>query len=355
MEHWSILTLGQRLEAAARGLPAMVTGSVWARTSPATRLLDRRSPSARWASSLPWRPTWPSAMPRSPTPRETWPSPSRCSKEPGGPGQPDGAWWPRWRGSSTTSRSWAIGSGFPPTGCWPWSRHPSAPIPAAATPRACQWWGTARTSPSGSRPQPPPGRTSTAGPGEHLLDPPDHAGYLRLGDDRLIGLRLLSDPTRGARTPRPTRCRGRADQRLGGGRRLGPAKSGTRVRAPGRCRAGRGRGGQPGRLGGGGPGPGRRRVGVPHRRARPVGLHAHAGRPLHLQPRVFPGTSLLSDASTVLGMLVGGPGPSPSGASGRPRSTSGGTSTRPGWPTVGSWSGRAGPTTWSAGPRPAWW
>ena len=31
--------------------------------------------------------------------------------------------------------------------------------------------------------------------GEHLLGPPDHAAYLRhLGDDRLIGLRLLADP-----------------------------------------------------------------------------------------------------------------------------------------------------------------
>ncbi len=151
---------------------------------------------------LPVRPGGPggSAGPRrGPSPRRrvrpataTWPSPNPCSRGCGGRGRPAAAWWPRWRRSSTTWTSSATGCGSRPTGSWPWSRHPSAPTPAGATPRGSRWPGTARTSPSGSMPPPRPGATSTPGPGSTCSDPPDHAAYLQqLGDDRLIGLRLL--------------------------------------------------------------------------------------------------------------------------------------------------------------------
>jgi hypothetical protein len=61
------------------------------------RVLPRSTrPSARWASSRPWRPMWRWCMPRRPTARATWSSPSLCSKACGEPGPPGGAWWPRW-------------------------------------------------------------------------------------------------------------------------------------------------------------------------------------------------------------------------------------------------------------------
>ena len=47
----------------------------------------------------------------------------------------------------------------------------------------------------------------------------------------------------------------------------------------------------------------------PHRRARDARVHTDAGRPVHLQPAGVPFTRLcLSEAQTVLGMVVGGPG-----------------------------------------------
>ena len=108
----------------------------------------------------------PLSTPRWPMPGATWSSPNRCSRGPGGRGRPGGGWWPPSRGSWTTSPDWATGCGSPPTGCWRWSRRPSAPTPVAATRRAFRWPGTARTSPSGSTPPPPPGRLRCLGPAE---------------------------------------------------------------------------------------------------------------------------------------------------------------------------------------------
>ncbi len=72
--------------------------------------------------------------------------------------------------------------------------------------------------------------------------------------------------------------------------------------------------------------------------------------------RVFPGTSLLADASTVLGMVVGGPGTTTIGCLGAAEvDRHGQPQLHPCSATVGSWSAPAAPTTWSAGPRPAWW
>ena len=70
MEHWSILTLAQRLEAAARGLPAVVTGSLVGSSMAATRPTPpwpRRSPGAAGVPPV----TAPPAvlvMPPAPTP-----------------------------------------------------------------------------------------------------------------------------------------------------------------------------------------------------------------------------------------------------------------------------------------------
>ena len=86
------------------------------------------------------------------------------------------------------------------------------------------------------------------------------------------------------------RRRGRSDDGLGDGRGMGGARAaGAHRRHPSRCRAGRRRSRQPGCVGRGGRGPG---LGPPRRadrRARTLGLHAHARRPLHLQPPVVPG------------------------------------------------------------------
>ena len=75
-----------------------------------------------------------------------------------------------------------------------------------------------------------------------------------------------------------------------------------------RRRAGRCRRGQSGRLGGRGPGPGGRE---PGQLTAELGLWGYTPTPADpyiFNHRVFPGTPLLSDASTVLGMVVGGPG-----------------------------------------------
>ena len=74
--------------------------------------------------------------------------------------------------------------------------------------------------------------------------------------------------------------------------------------------------------------------------------------PYIFNQRVFPATPYLSDASAVLGMVIGGPGTTTVGCLGAaevdarrvPR-------TRPSWRAGGSWSAPAGPTTWPAGPR----
>jgi acyl CoA:acetate/3-ketoacid CoA transferase beta subunit len=146
---------------------------------------------------------------------------------------------------------------------------------------------------------------------QHVLDPPDHAAYLhQLGDDRLIGLRLLSDPTSWRRDaedhPLP------ADEPISDwevAASLGAREVGATVT----------------RLGAdavlAGAGVANLAAWVAVARARAAGgsvcLTAELGLwdytptpadPYIFNHRVFPGTSLLADASTVLGMVVGGPG-----------------------------------------------
>ena len=125
-----------------------------------------------------------------------------------------------------------------------------------------------------------------------VLEPTTHGGLSRPGGTRPSGLAVgphrpdvLASRRRG-----PPGGRGGAGQRLGAGRRLRrPRGAGRgRERRRRRRRAGRRRRGQPGRLGGGGPGRRRRAPGEAHGRARHVGLPPDPGRPLHLQP---PGVS----------------------------------------------------------------
>ena len=146
---------------------------------------------------------------------------------------------------------------------------------------------------------------------ECVLGPPDHGAYLRrLGDDRLIGLRLLADPeswqrdadahpvpvdepvsdwevaaSLGAREVAASVAEYRADAVLAG---AGVANLAAWV-AVARARA----------------------AGGPVQLTAELGLWGYTPTPADpyiFNHRVFPGTSLLADASTVLGMVMGGPG-----------------------------------------------
>ncbi len=146
---------------------------------------------------------------------------------------------------------------------------------------------------------------------DNLLDPPDHSAYLKLlGDDRLIGLRLLSDPdswrhdaeanplptdepisdwevaaSLGAREVQSVVAEHRADAVLAG---AGVANLAAWV-AVARARA----------------------AGSPVCLTAELGLWDYTPTPADpyiFNHRVFPRTTLLADASTVLGMVVGGPG-----------------------------------------------
>ena len=92
VEQWSILTLSQRLEAAARGLPAAVTGSLVGSSMADNDAFHahRFTRSGRSACCNLSRRTWHWSMPRWPTRRATLPSPNRCSTEYGVAGQPSG-------------------------------------------------------------------------------------------------------------------------------------------------------------------------------------------------------------------------------------------------------------------------
>ena len=132
---------------------------------------------------------------------------------------------------------------------------------------------------------------------------------------------------------------GRPGGRSGGGRRRG------------RRRAGRRRGGQPVGLGGGGPGPGGREPGRAHGRARASGATSRR------RPTPTSSTSGSSPRPLPLRRLDR-PGHGHRGtgdAHGRvPRGGRGGPGRLleldPSWPAGASWSARAAPTTWPAGP-----
>ncbi len=312
VEHWSILTLGQRLEAAARGLPAIVTGSVVdsdLADNQAFSLLDSEFGKVGLLAPLvPDVAFCHAALSdldgnlaiSEPLLEGTW-----------------GAWAAR-RGVVATVESIVpdlaeLGHrvripahrvlavveapfGAHPGGCY------TPGLPVAGYGEDIPFWVEAATAARGD---------FDAWARDHVLDPPDHAAYLKLlGDDRLIGLRLLSDPdswrhdadanpvptaepisdwetaaSLGAREVQATVSEHRADAVLAG---AGVANLAAWV-AVARARA----------------------AGESVRLTAELGLWDYTPTPADpyiFNHRVFPGTSYLSDASTVLGMVVGGPG-----------------------------------------------
>ena len=184
VEHWSILTLGQRMEAAARGLPAVVTGSVAGSDLAANDAFTAvDSPFGAVGLVAPLAPDVALLPRRGGRPwRATWPSPNRSSKGCGG------AWAAR-RGVVATVEAIVDdldGLGhrvrIPAHRVLAVVEAPSAPIPGAATRPGCRWPATARTSPSGSTPPPPP-----------------RGGLRRLGHGTTSSTRRTTPPTSAAR------------------------------------------------------------------------------------------------------------------------------------------------------------
>jgi acyl CoA:acetate/3-ketoacid CoA transferase alpha subunit len=312
VEHWSILTLGQRLEAAARGLPALVTGSVFGSdlaANPAFTVADTPfGPIGLVAPLVPDVALCHAALSDA--------HGNLAMSEP----MLEGTWgaWAARRGVVATvekivddlgelghrvripaHRVLAVVEapfGAHPGGCY-------APgLPVAGYGEDIPFWVDAAAAARGD---------FDAWARHHLLDPPDHDGYLeRLGDDRLAHLRTLADPESwrrdaeanplpaddpisawevaaglGAREVRAVVSAHRADAVLAG---AGVANLAAWV-AVGRARA----------------------DGESVCPTAELGLWDYTPTPADpyiFNHRVFPGTSFLSDASTVLGMLVGGPG-----------------------------------------------
>ena len=312
VEHWSILTLAQRMEAAARGLPAVVTGSV------AGSDLERNSGFARVDS-----PFGPLGV-VSPLAPDVALCHGALSDTKGNLAisEPllEGVWgcWAARRGVVATvervvddlsglgyrvkipaHRVLAVVEapfGAHPGGCF----APALPVDSYG--EDIPFWIDAAAA----------ARDDFDGwAHRHLLDPPDHASYLSLlGKERLERLRGLSDPESwrlddeenplpeeepvsewevaaclGAREVQALVAEHRADAVLAG---AGVANLAAWVAVARERLAGR-----------------------------PVCLTAELGLwdytptpadPYIFNHRVFPGTTLLADASTVLGMVVGGPG-----------------------------------------------
>ena len=157
-----------------------------------------------------------------------------------------------------------------------------------------------------------PRATSTPGPGSTCSDPPDHAAYLRRGWGTIAWPVCGCGPTpsRGGATPRPTRSPD--DEPI----------SDWEVAASPRRPRGAGRVAEPDAdavLAGAGVANLAAWVAVARANGPPadgcltaeLGLWGYTPTPADpyiFNHRVFPGTSLLADASTVLGMVVGGPG-----------------------------------------------
>jgi acyl CoA:acetate/3-ketoacid CoA transferase alpha subunit/acyl CoA:acetate/3-ketoacid CoA transferase beta subunit len=312
VEHWSILTMSQRLEAAARGLPAVVTGSLSGSdmaSNDAFATVD--SPFGAMGLVAPLAPDV-ALLHAAVSDRHG----NLALSEP----LLEGVWgaWAARRGVVATVE--AIVDDLEGLGHRvkipahrvlavveaPFGAHPGgcyAPgLPVASYGEDIPFWIDAAAA----------ARVDfDAWAREHVLGPPDHAAYLhQLGDDRLIGLRLLADPeswrrdaeanpvptdeppspwevaaSLGAREVRDTVTAHRADAVLAG---AGVANLAAWV-AVSRARA----------------------DGEPVHLTAELGLWGYTPTPADpyiFNHRVFPGTSLLSDASTVLGMVVGGPG-----------------------------------------------
>ena len=312
VEHWSILTMGQRLEAAARGLPALVTGSL-----SGSDMADNDgfaavdSPFGSVGLVAPLVPDV-ALLHAAVSDRHG----NLAISEP----LLEGVWgaWAARRGVVATVESIVddldgLGHrvlvpahrvlavveapfGAHPGGCY------TPGLPVSGYGEDIPFWIDAAAAARGD---------FDAWAREHVLGPPDHAAYLQqLGDDRLIGLRLLSDPdswrrdaethpvpvdepisdwevaaSLGAREVQLRVAEYRADAVLAGAgvANLAAWAAVARDRAAGRS---------------------------VHLTAE-LGLWGYTPTPADpyiFNHRVFPHTSLLADASTVLGMVVGGPG-----------------------------------------------
>jgi acyl CoA:acetate/3-ketoacid CoA transferase alpha subunit/acyl CoA:acetate/3-ketoacid CoA transferase beta subunit len=312
VEHWSILTLGQRLEAAARGLPAVVTGSlIGSDMAHNDSFTSVDSPFGAVGLLAPLAPDV-ALLHAAVSDRDG----NLAISEP----LLEGTWgaWAARRGVVATVEKIvddleALGHrvkipahrvlavveapfGAHPGGCY------TPGLPVAGYGEDIPFWIDAADAARGD---------FDAWARQHVLGPADHAAYLQqLGDDRLIGLRLLSDPdswrqdaaahpvpvdepvsewevaaSLGAREVQATVNEYRADAVLAGAgvANLAAWAAVARARAAG---------------------------GSVHLTAE-LGLWGYTPTPADpyiFNHRVFPGTSLLADASTVLGMVVGGPG-----------------------------------------------
>ena len=312
VEHWSILTLAQRMEAAARGLPAIVTGSVAGSdiaTNPGFAVAETAfGPVGLLAPLAPDVALCHAAV-----------SDSRGNLAISEP-MLEGTWgaWAARRGVVATVE--AIVDDLSELGHRvhipahrvlavveaPFGAHPGgcyAPgLPVASYGEDIPFWVDAAAAARAD---------FDTWARANVLDPPDHSRYLdRLGPDRLIGLRLLADPESwrrdAAATPVPADDPV-SDWEMAAG--LG-AREVQRVVAEHRADA---------VLAGAGVANLAAWVAVARERAagRPVCLTAELGLwdytptpadPYIFNHRVFPGTSMLADSSTVLGMVVGGPG-----------------------------------------------
>jgi acyl CoA:acetate/3-ketoacid CoA transferase alpha subunit/acyl CoA:acetate/3-ketoacid CoA transferase beta subunit len=312
VEHWSILTLGQRLEAAARGLPAVVTGSLSGSGMAANDAFTTvDSPFGAVGLVAPLAPDV-ALLHAAVSDRHG----NLAVSEP----LLEGVWgaWAARRGVVATVE--AIVDDLDELGHRvkipahrvlavveaPFGAHPGgcyAPgLPVASYGEDIPFWIDAAAA----------ARVDfDAWAREHVLGPPDHAAYLhQLGDDRLIGLRLLSDPESWRRDaeahPLPT------DEPVSEwevAASLGAREVADTVTAHGADAV----------LAGAGVANLAAWVAVARERAAGGSVHLTAelglwgytptpADPYIFNHRVFPGTSLLADASTVLGMVVGGPG-----------------------------------------------
>jgi len=312
VEHWSILTMSQRLEAAARGLPAVVTGSLNGSDMARNRAFATvDSPFGDVGLVAPLVPDV-ALLHAAAADRHG----NLAISEP----LLEGVWgaWAARRGVVATvekvvddleglghrvqipaHRVLAVVEapfGAHPGGCY----APGLPVPSYG--EDIPFWIEAAAAARGD---------FDAWARQHVLGPADQAAYLRqLGDDRLTGLRRLSDPeswradaaahpvpveepvsewevaaSLGAREVQARVAEHRADAVLAGAgvANLAAWVAVARDRAAGRS---------------------------VHLTAE-LGLWDYTPTPADpyiFNHRVFPGTSLLADASTVLGMVVGGPG-----------------------------------------------
>ena len=362
VEHWSILTLSQRLEAAARGLPAAVTGSLVG-----SSMADNE---AFAVVESPFGPLGLLAAPRAR--RRAGPCRRRRPV-----GQPRLLRAPaRWRlgrlGGPARRRGDGRAGGRRPRG----SR---APGQGPGPPRPGRGGGALRRPPGGLlRPRP-------AGPqlrrGHRALErgrrrggqgpsstPTSTSGCSVRRRTRTTWRgsgRTSSSGSKAARTP----CRGRPTPTPTPSSRTPPSRAGSRRRRSGPASSSGWSAdvGADAVLAGAGVANLAAWVAVGRARAagRNVMLTAELGlwgyQPTPADPyifnqRVFPATPYLSDASAVLGMVIGGPGTTTVGCLGAAEVDRDGSSElHPARRADASWSAPVAPTTSPAGPRPASW